>query len=149
MSPPQDFSRHVAGFKPRVWKDALPLVDLLRGVLLYLLGHMEEGVKVRARHVHAARTSASDAPRQEGDGIFRMQGHSTRRLVRPPPHSCAQLAREYATRDALAAQEADRKLVREQAAAELARTREQWDTEAAASAAALKEQLRKQLVSGR
>ena len=42
------------------------------------------------------------------------------------------MAHQYALRDALAAQEADRKAVREQAAAELVRMREKWDADAAA-----------------
>jgi hypothetical protein len=65
----QAFCRQVASFKPRIWRDAMPLVDLLRGVLLYLLDQTESGVK---------------------------------------------LAYEYALRDALAAQEEDRKAVRAQ-----------------------------------
>ncbi|GFH07169.1 radial spoke protein 17, partial [Haematococcus lacustris] len=38
------FVRSVASFSARTWKDALPLVDLLRGVLLYLLGQMQAGM---------------------------------------------------------------------------------------------------------
>lgn len=36
----QRFCRSVITFKARTWKDAFPLVDLLRGVLQYLLVRM-------------------------------------------------------------------------------------------------------------
>ncbi|KAG2442229.1 hypothetical protein HYH02_009713 [Chlamydomonas schloesseri] len=37
------FCRSVATFRARTWKDALPLVDLLRGVLMHLLNHYTWG----------------------------------------------------------------------------------------------------------
>ncbi|GIL53450.1 hypothetical protein Vafri_9052 [Volvox africanus] len=37
------FCRSVATFRARTWKDALPLVDLLRGVLLHLVNHYTLG----------------------------------------------------------------------------------------------------------
>lgn len=43
MSLAQAFCHSVATFRSRTWKDALPLVDLLRGVLLYLLQHYTWG----------------------------------------------------------------------------------------------------------
>ncbi|MEW5311787.1 MAG: hypothetical protein WDW38_003473 [Sanguina aurantia] len=40
------FCRNVATFGARTWKDAFPLVDLLRGLLLFLLRHMVLGQKI-------------------------------------------------------------------------------------------------------
>lgn len=37
----------MATFRPRTWRDAFPLVDLLRGVLLYLLSQLKAGQEVR------------------------------------------------------------------------------------------------------
>lgn len=48
----------MATFRSRTWKDALPLVDLLRGVLLYLLQHYTWGaalLKERAAKDVSAR----------------------------------------------------------------------------------------------
>ncbi|EFJ47174.1 radial spoke protein 17 [Volvox carteri f. nagariensis] len=40
---PPAFCRSVTTFRARTWKDAMPLVDLLRGVLLHLLNHYTLG----------------------------------------------------------------------------------------------------------
>lgn len=48
----QAFARSVATLRARTWKDAFPLVELLRGVLLYLLRHYKWGaefIKAQAR----------------------------------------------------------------------------------------------------
>lgn len=39
----QAFCRSVVTFRARTWKDAMPLVDLLRGVLMHLLNHYTLG----------------------------------------------------------------------------------------------------------
>ena len=40
----QRFCHSVAGLKARTWKDAFPLTDVLRGVLLYLLSQVRGSV---------------------------------------------------------------------------------------------------------
>eukprot|EP00798_Chlamydomonas_sp_ICE-L_P015746 gene15746-21868_t len=55
------FCRSVATFQARTWKDAFPLVDLLRGLLLYMIDQTMKGQKIfeeRARRNHAEALKA-------------------------------------------------------------------------------------------
>jgi len=61
------FCRSVYTFKARTWKDAMPLVDLLRGCLKYLLEHMQQGQKLA--HEYALR----DALKRLDDERDRLQ----------------------------------------------------------------------------
>ncbi|KAL6759926.1 radial spoke protein 17 [Haematococcus lacustris] len=59
------FVRSVASFSARTWKDALPLVDLLRGVLLYLLGQMQAGMAVMREYALRDALASMAAEREQ------------------------------------------------------------------------------------
>jgi hypothetical protein len=47
----------VAGLRARTWKDAFPLADVLRGVLLYLLSQISKGQQLAVEYARWAKCS--------------------------------------------------------------------------------------------
>lgn len=64
----QDFCRSVATFRARTWKDAMPLVDLLRGVLMHLLNHYTLGAALLKEQ------AKKDVSSCNGHGLY-LAGH--------------------------------------------------------------------------
>ncbi|GAX85199.1 hypothetical protein CEUSTIGMA_g12618.t1 [Chlamydomonas eustigma] len=112
------FCTSAATLRARTWKDAFPLADLLRGLLLYLLSQMSKGQQLAVEYANMEAIKRVEALRQQ--------------LKQEYDSALAQAREEWEhnlQRQLSAAKEATRKLVIEESAAQIkaiAEEKERW-----------------------